>query len=320
VNIPRRLTTWRPTPLGSAILTGMACGLAAGLTGLSLATIGPLYTVGLALGGAAVLWMLTDLKVALYAVIVIICVLPFGTLPFDVGLTLTFLDLAMAVVVLVYLFQWMTGRRWGLVTTPLHPLVLAFTVVTLFSFVAGLRYAGLTPGLLRHFAELLLSLGFVFIIVDVVRTPAGLRHLARVLIVAGAVAAVIGIVLYAMPDDLAENALVRLARIGYPDGGVIRYVEDNPALNERAIGTSIDPNALGGMLVMVSALAAPQLLTRWPLIRPRWLTSLLFGALVVCLMLTFSRGSMVALAGALGFIAVIRHRRLKGCKGRTWPP
>ena len=310
MRIASRLRTANLGPTGTAVLVGVACGLAAGLIGLGLATIGPIYTVGIALGAAAALWMLTDLNVALYAMVVVICVLPFGTLPFEIGLTPTFLDLAMAAVLLVYLFQWMTGRRWGLATTPLHPLMGVFIVITLFSFVAGLRHAGVTASLLRKFAELLLSLGFVFIFVDVVRTVADLRRLALVIVLAGAVAAAAGIALYAMPDDLAERTLIRLAPIGYPDGGVIRYVEDNPALNERAISTSIDPNALGGMLVMVSALAAPQLFARHPLLRWRWLMAALFALLAACLMLTFSRGSMVAFAGALGFIAAVRYRRL----------
>ena len=300
----------RLTPNRAAALIGAACGLAAGLIGLGLATIGPVYTAGVALGAAAALWMLTDLHVALYAMVTVICVLPFGTLPFDIGLTPTFLDLAMGAVLLVYLFQWMTGRRWRLVGTPVHPLMLAFIVVTIFSFVAGLRHAGITATLIRKFAELALSLGFVFIVVDVARTVADLRRIALVIVLAGTLAAAIGVGLYAMPDDLAERTLIRLAPLGYPDGGVIRYVEDNPALNERAIGTSIDPNALGGMLVMVSALAAPQLIARRPLIRHRWLMAACFGALAACLLLTFSRGSMAALAGALGFIALVRDRRL----------
>ncbi len=310
MRLVERLNRVNIGPNGAAVLVGAACGLAAGLIGLGLATLGPIYTIGIALGAAAALWMLTDLNVALYAMVAIICVLPFGTLPFDIGLTPTFLDLAMGAVLLVYLFQWMTGRRWGLVTTPVHPLMLAFMVITIFSFVAGLRHAGVTSTLIRKFAELVLSLGFVFIVIDIVRTVGDLRRVALVIILAGAVAAAVGIVLYVMPDDLAERTLIRLAPIGYPDGGVIRYVEDNPALNERAIGTSIDPNALGGMLVMVAALAAPQLFARRPLIRQRWVTALLFGALAACLVLTFSRGSMVALAGALTFIAALRYRRL----------
>ncbi|MCZ7547152.1 MAG: O-antigen ligase family protein [Anaerolineae bacterium] len=156
----------------------------------------------------------------------------------------------------------------------------------------------------------MLSLGFVFVVVDIVRTVADLRRVALVIILAGVVASLIGIGLYAMPDDMAERTLIRLARVGYPDGGVVRYVEDNPALNERAISTSIDPNALGGMLVMASALAAPQLFARQPLVRRRWLTLALFAVLVACLVLTFSRGSMAAFVAALGFIALLRYRRL----------
>ncbi len=298
------------TPAGASILIGVLIGAGAGLIGFSLATLGPIYTVGFAAGGAAGLWMLTDLNAALYGMIGVICVLPFGTLPFKIAITPSLLDIAMAAVLLVYIFQWMTGRRWDFVTTPLHPLMLAFIVIVVFSFVAGLRHAWFTSNLVRQFAELILSLSFVFLIVDIVRNTADLRRLARTIIIAGFMAAIIGIVLYAMPDALAERSLVRLARIGYPDGGVIRYVEDDPDLNERAIGTSVDPNVLGGTLMIVAALTAPQIFARERLLGPRWVALLILAVMVACLLLTFSRSSMMALAAALTFIALIRYRKL----------
>ena len=78
--------------------------------------------------------------------------------------------------------------------------------------------------------------------------------------------------LFMAPDTLAEALLLRLSRIGYPDGGVIRYIESNPALGERAIGTWVDPNALGGILATAAIIIAPQIASKKPVIPWRWLT------------------------------------------------
>jgi O-antigen ligase len=112
-----------------------------------------------------------------------------------------------------------------------------------------------------------------------------------------------------LPDDTANTLLNYGQRLGYPGGWVIRYIEENPELSERAIGTSVDPNALGGLLLMIGALVAPQVVTRKPLFR-RWLTWLIAGLVFVALILTFSRGAMLGLVAGLGLLAVARYRRL----------
>ena len=86
--------------------------------------------------------------------------------------------------------------------------------------------------------------------------------MTRVIIIAGGSAATIGIVLWMLPDMTANDMLNTLQRIGYPGGLVIRYIEENPELSERVIGTSVDPNAFGGLLLMVAALATPQLVAK----------------------------------------------------------
>jgi hypothetical protein len=97
--------------------------------------------------------------------------------------------------------------------------------------------------------------------------------------------------------------------VGYPGGWVIRYIEENPELSERAIGTSVDPNVLGGLLLMLGALAGPQLVAKRPLF-PRWLTFLVVGSLFLALILTFSRGALVGLVAGLSFVGLARYRRL----------
>ena len=126
------------------------------------------------------------------------------------------------------------------------------------------------------------------------------------LAVAGAVAAA----LWVAPDALAESVLRRLAIIGYPDSGIIQYVESNPDLPERAIGTWANPNSLGGFLVMAAALVAPQTMARQPITGKRLYALVMLGVLALALALTFSRGSLLAFGAVLVFIAALRYRKL----------
>lgn len=305
------LQNWytRQNPRTHAILIGLAIGGIGGLLGLLLAAAGPAIAIGAVVGGLAALYVLTDVSAALYGVVAVIALIPFGTLPFKIGLTPTFLDMAMGTFVVVYLFQWMTGRRQQLQLTPVHALILVYMLWLILSFALGLRYAPPTSAKLRQFAEALLSISMVFVLVDLLRDPAMLRRLVLVFMLAMGAQAVVTIGLYILPDDLTERILVRLARIGYPNGGVIRYIEDNPALAERAIGTWVDPNALGGVLAISASMIAPQLFAQKPILRWRWLTLLLLAVVTVGLFLTFSRASILGFALGLSFIGVMRYRR-----------
>lgn len=292
-----------------AILVGLTVGITGGLIGLLLAVAGPVIAAGAIIGALAGLYILTDVSAALYGLLAVTILLPFGTLPFKVVVTPTLLDLAAGAFVLVYLFQWMTGRRHRLELTPVHILIVIYVVWLVLSFALGLRFAPPTPNKLRQFAETLLSISLAFILVDLIRDPATLRRMIAVFILLVSAQAAITIFLYALPDTLTEQILVRLSRIGYPDGGVIRYIEDNPALAERAIGTWVDPNALGGAMALSATLIAAQVFAWRPALRWRWLTVILFATVSLALFLTFSRASMLALAGGLLFIGLLRYRR-----------
>jgi len=88
---------------------------------------------------------------------------------------------------------------------------------------------------------------------------------------------------------------------------VLRYVENNPELPLRATATSIDPNVLGGTLVMIIALFTPQLFTSRPLL-PRYITFPALGILWFCLYLTYSRSALIGLVAALLIMGVVRYR------------
>lgn len=292
-----------------AVLIGTMIGITAGLLALLVAVAGPLLAFAVVLGMLAGLYVLTNVSAALYGVILTAALLPFGTLPFKIGITPTFLDLAMGAFIVVYLLQWMTGKRHGLRVTPVHALIGAYVGWLLLCFALGMRFAMPTSTILRQFAETLLSIGMTFVLVDLLRDPAALRRLVLVVMIAVGIQGLVAIGLYVLPDELAENVLVRLSRFGYPDGGVIRYIEDNPELAERAIGTWVDPNALGGILAVSAALIAPQVFARRPVLRWRWMIFAVLGVVALALMLTFSRASMLAFAIGLCFIGLFRGYR-----------
>lgn len=140
----------------------------------------------------------------------------------------------------------------------------------------------------------------MIVIVDYCRSWETLEIGIKIILLGGAGASLIAIGLWIMPDDMANQLLNLLTRVGYPGGWVIRYIEENPALSERAIGTSIDPNAFGGVLVLVGVLAVPQFFAVKPLFR-RPVTLLILGLIFVALLLTFSRGAFLALAAGVFF-------------------
>jgi O-antigen ligase len=293
-----------------AILIGVLIGVVGGGVGLLIAIAEPLIAIAALFGALVGLFVITNLYVALYGMIAIMALLPFGTFPFSIGFTPTLLDAAVGAFIFVYLCQWMIGKRRNLTITPVHALILVYIGWLILTFILGLRWAPPTNNILRGFAETLLAISLTFVLVDIAREPAILRRLVvAILLVVGA-QALITLVLYVLPDDITEAILVRLSRIGYPDGGVIRYIEDNPALAERAIGTWVDPNALGGILAISASAIAPQLFAEKPVLRYRWLTIALLIIIGLALTLTFSRASMLAFAVGLVFIGVLRYRKL----------
>jgi O-antigen ligase len=217
--------------------------------------------------------------------------------------------MALGATVGVWALRIVTGRQRTMITAPITLPLVIFILAAVFAFIFGLGNGPLTSNLIRHFAELLLSLGFVLVVIDYCAQWELLERLVKVILLTGAGAAVIAIVLWLLPDFTANDILNALQRVGYPGGFVIRYIEENPELSERAIGTSVDPNALGGLLLMIGALAGPQLVAKRPIL-PRWLILATIGLIFIALVLTFSRGAMLGLVAGLGYIAVLRYRRL----------
>jgi O-antigen ligase len=291
--------------LGGRVLA--VCLLVGVAGGALIAFAKPLYVLAGMMGLIAALLVLSDAQWGLYAVIGVTTLLPFAAIPLNIGFNPTLLNLALLGLYFVWIVRVMTRTQEQLVGTELALPVLAFMLLAVFAFIAGLSHASLTKDTLRHFVELLLAIGVFFVVVNVIHEQSQLEDTVRVLMLCGFAAAAIGIFLWALPDDTALRLLRPLARLNYVVK--LRYIEDNPSLPERAIGTSSDPNVFGGLLIIVTALTATQLFTRRPLL-PRPLVWLMTGTMGACLVLTFSRGAMLGLVAALILIAFLRYRRL----------
>jgi O-antigen ligase len=124
----------------------------------------------------------------------------------------------------------------------------------------------------------------------------------------GFAAAGVGLGLYILPEAWQLRILTSLSILDYPDSGVLRYLNDDPARLQRATGTSIDPNAFGGLVAILAALLVPQLSSRQAQL-PRRLTAVMLSVMVAALLASVSRGSLVGFAAGLMLIGLVRDRR-----------
>ncbi len=287
------------------LLVGVFLALAGGAV---IAFSSPVIAFAAVFAVVAAAIVLSNIEFGLYALIAVAVLLPFGAIPLNMGFNPTFLDLGLVAVFGVWLARIMTRQEEGFVVTPLGLPILVFLVLAVFSFIAGLAYAPPDREVIRHFAEVLIAIALFFVVVNVVKTREMLGRVVTVLIVAGFVSAALGILFYFLPQNTTIYLLSMLRVFKYPTGdSVLRFIEDDPANPMRAISTSIDPNVLGGLMVLVGVLATPQLFAAKPLL-PRKLLVAMWATMVVCMMLTFSRAAFMGFGLALAVIATVRYR------------
>ena len=298
----------------TVLATLVLCAALALAVGYLLAEFGALIAgaglVALFLG----LWMLRDIEAAYWAVIGVVCLLPFASFPFEIGFTPTFLDAALGALFFVWMLQIATGDQREFVGTPLGLSISVFMLLAVGAFVFGLTHAPPTSYVLRHFAEVLLSIALFFLIVNIVRDAGRLQRFVRALLLCAFAAAALGVLLYIIADQISDEFVIRalsaLGRLGYPAGpGVLRYIRDDPELSMRAASTSVDPNVLGSLLSLTLCIGVVQLFARRPIIRRRYLVPVL-GVMALCLGLTISRGSWAGAGAALAIVATLRYRKL----------
>lgn len=304
-------STWLPGPRAHPLPLIALCALAGLIGGALAALINPLVLIGLVVAAPLGLWLIGSVPRALFALVVVIGILPRFALPARLGFTPTFLDLALVGLAVAWALHQLGVRRdLPLRRTPISVPVLLLALIALATFIVGLPNGALTPLVLRRFAELVLSLLMSLLIVAVLPDLSAQEQLVRWMLLIGALSAAIGIVLYVIPDDLAIRALSALRPFGYPTGpGVLRFIRDDPALMQRATGLWIDPNAFGGYLLVAGALGLPQLFSPRPVMR-RGLVGLCLLLIGGALVLTVSRGAMLGFALVVGLMGVLRYRRL----------
>ena len=297
----------------SALLRELFVALLAvllGLAGGAAVAFGPFWVAFVALAALACGYaMLVNTGVGLAAVLFLATILPFGTLPFKAVVTPSFLELALIALMAVWLFRLLSRPEEPLQLTPLGLPIVGFLGLTVFSFLLGSN--GSPDSLTLHnYFKFLLGVLFFFSVANCVRTHEQANWALRLLLIGGALSALIGLVLYALPDRSALQALVALGRIGYPiSGRVLRYVEDDPSGMERAIGLSVDPNSYGGMLALVGALAITQAVAERPVLPRKWLF-VMAGAMALTVLLTASRAAIGGMTVGTLYAAVVRYRRL----------
>ncbi len=287
------------------LLVGVFVALAGGAV-IAFSSPAIAFAAIFALVAAAI--VLSNIEFGMVALIAVAVLLPFGAVPLNLGFNPTFLDLGLVAVFAVWLARVLTRQQEGFDATPLGVPIMVFLVLAIFSFIAGLAYAPVDREVLRHFVEVLIAIALFFVVVNVIQTRAQLGRIVTVLIIAGFISAALGILFYFLPQNTTIYLLSMLRVFKYPTGdGILRFIEDDPANPMRAISTSIDPNVLGGLMVLVGVLTTPQLFAAKPLL-PRPLLLAMWATMVVCLMLTFSRAAFMGFGLALAVIATVRYR------------
>lgn len=293
---------------------------------LLIGVAGPLIALVLALAIVGATLILMDTHWGYVALVGVVFVLPFASLPFRLGFKPTFLDAALGALVFVWALKLVAGRPAFTLSrsarnpqatrarqfqiSPIGLLIGLFMLMAIFSFVYGMAHSRPTTTIIRRFGEILLGIGLFFVVINTVRSQRELNWVVRWLFLAAWACASIAVLFYVIPETWTVRVLNQLARFDYPSGfGALRWIEDDPNGTMRAIGTAVDPNVLGGMMILAAAMVGPQLLSPRPLF-PRWLVVLIFATVVLALYLTYSRSALFGMVAALSVPAVLKYRRL----------
>jgi hypothetical protein len=299
-----------PNPfVRSAMLAAL---LASGLLVITLfvGIAGPLLALAAAAAIIGGVMILNDTHWGFVALCGVVFLIPFASLPFSIGFKPTFLDVALGALFFVWVFKLVIGQQEEFTTSPIGLLVMLFLLLALFSFALGLTHSPANTFLLRRFLEILIGIALFFVVINTVRSESEAIWVTRWVMLAGWGAAGVAVLFYVLPQEITVGILDRMARFDYPGGfGALRFIEDDPDGTMRAIGTAVDPNVLGGMMIVVSALMLPQLVSSQPIF-PRWFVFVMWATALLALYLTYSRSALLGLASSMVLLAVLKYRRL----------
>ena len=297
-------------PLVRAVVLGSVLVLGLLLITLFIGVAGPLLALVAAAALIGGVMILNDTHWGFVALCGVVFLIPFASLPFSIGFKPTFLDVALGALFFVWLVKLVIGQQDEFIASPIGLLVALFMLLAVFSFALGLTHSPANTFLLRRFMEILIGVALFFVTVNTVRSEDEAVWVTRWVLLAGTGAAAIAVLFYVLPQELTVGILDRMARFDYPGGfGALRFIEDDPNGTMRAIGTAVDPNVLGGMMILVAALLVPQLVAGRPIF-PRWLTLVMLATAALALYLTYSRSAWLGLASAVALLAVLKYRRL----------
>ena len=294
----------KPSKIGWVVAVCIAVGVGIGAASI---LVNPLFLIAGALVLPLALWLVRSVDRMLLALVVVIGLLPRFASPVRLGgFTPTFLDAAL----IGFLVAWFATRSRAVPQIPIAVPLIGLIAVAIATFIVGLPNGALTPLVLRRFAEMLLSLMTVWVLVAAWPTLESQNKFVRLIVIVGALSAFIGIIFYVMPDELAIRLLSALRVFGYPEGAdVLRFILDDPAQMQRATGLWIDPNAFGGFLLLAGAITLPQLFAPKPVVPRPWVVICL-GLIGLTLVLTVSRGAMLGLVLAALIIGGLKYRKL----------
>ncbi len=285
-----------------AVLAGICAGWGA-------ARFSPMTCLAVLLIVPWIVLVLRSVWFSFAATIGVITLLPFFVLPLSVGgASPTLFEIAAAGIVATYIAVLMLdGRERLIVRTPVAFWFL-FATYIVFAFMLGARF-GLGADLTRLFFRFGLAIALFWMTIQLVRCRREAMMIVTWIVAGASVAAGFALTLYAGGASFTFRILQHLTPYGYPDTRVVRFIEDNPQDAMRAIGTGVDPNAFGG-LVMVGFVLAVGLACSRKSGTPVALVWAAIGLTGLAVLLTYSRGAWIGSMVGAGIIVWFRARAL----------
>ncbi len=299
----RQISGWQ------RILLVAAGSVAAGAAiGWLLVTRGAVMACAALVVVVAGIGVLRSAWVSVAGVLLVAIFLPYATLPVGTSVTPTLLEVALLALIAVVSAIVLLDRRQHIRLGGPQALALGTVGIIVSAFLLGLG-RGYTTQTLHDFVKFFLAIATFWLTIQMVTNTRAARGVIRLVVLGASGAASIGLALYAAGPAFTERALIRLVPYGYPGGRIARYIEDDPSRPMRAVGTAVDPNSFGGLLMIGFVLSAGQFV-----VNHRSMPRLLAGAsTAVCglaLLLTYSRGAWVGAATGVTIVLLLRKPRL----------
>jgi O-antigen ligase len=286
--------------VGLATVGGMAVGQAVVTREPWVVLVALLAMGGWAISAAAPL-------AGLVVFVLIAVLLPYAVLPVRLVFSPTFVDVTLSMLLASWLVRKLV-RREPIVFGRTGVLLTGFLILAVACLCFGTAAAPIASEQLRLFAKLINSLLLFFGVVNIVRDERSVVRVSQALMLSIGAAAAIALAIHGLPRDDMASLLSSLGVLGYPSGiDVLRPVAGTETL--RAVGTSVDPNVLGGLIMIGAVLVAGQMLATKPIL-PKWSLGVLGALMLAAVALTYSRAAWVGLAAGLAFLALFRDKRL----------